>query len=312
MESLIVSFNAVAPIFLMVSLGYILKIRRILDKQTLLILNGLCFKIFLPLLIFINIYNTKISSIFNLKLLLFTVSAILITFLLLSILIPLFVKEPRRRGVMIQGIFRSNFVILGIPLSAAVYGAESAGLTSMLIAIIIPLFNILAVITLEIHGSGKIALSSVLKGILKNPLIIFTVLGLCFLLFGIRLPKFMESTISDISKIAAPLSIIVLGGSFEFNRVFGNKRALIAGVLARLIVVPSFLLSAAIIAGFRGMVLMVLVTVFATPTAISSYVMAQKMGGDGDLAGQLVVFTSMFSCLTIFLWIFLLRFFNFI
>lgn len=312
MDSLIVSFNAVAPIFLMVFLGYFLKIKAVLDKHTLQFMNGLCFKIFLPLLLFISIYNTKISSIFNWKLIVFTILSILITFLVLSLIVPLFEKEPSRRGVMIQGIFRSNFVILGIPLSVAVYGTDSVGLTSMLIAIVIPMYNILAVTTLEMHCSGKVEFKKVIKGILTNPLIIATFLGICFLLLSIQLPKFLETTITDISKIAAPLSIIVLGGSFEFKKILGNKWAITFGVLGRLIIVPAILLGAAIICGFRGMVLMVLIAAFATPTAISSFVMAQNMGGDGELAGHLVVFSSLLSCITLFIWIFLLRFLNFI
>jgi len=312
LDSLVVSFNAVAPIFLMVSLGYCLKLRRILDRQTLAVMNGLCFGIFLPLLLFINIYHTEISTIFNRELIIFVIASILVTFLLVSLLIPLFEKDSSRRGVMIQGIFRSNFVILGIPLSAAVYGADSVGLTAMLIAIIVPLYNVLAVTTLVMHSSGKMEFRKVAIGILRNPLIIATLLGLSFLLLGIQLPVFVESAISDMAKIAAPLSIIVLGGSFEFSRISGNKRTIAMGVLGRLVVVPAFLLGAAILCGFRGMTLMVLIAAFATPTAISSFVMAQNMGGDGELAGHLVVFSSLFSCVTLFLWIFLLRFYHFI
>lgn len=312
MESLIVSFNAVAPIILMVSLGYFLKSRKVFDKHTLGMVNNVCFKVFLPILLFMNVYTTKISQIFNGKLLIFLIVAVLSIFGILSILVPIFEKEPNRRGVLIQGIFRSNFVILGIPLAMAVYGPESTGLTSMLIAVIIPLYNILAVITLEIHSGGKIALGKVLKGIAGNPLIIFTFLGIFFLVTGIKLPRFLESTLTDISKIATPLSIIVLGGSFEFSKVARNKKQLFFGVLGRLVIVPLVVVSAAIMAGFRGMVLMVLVTIFATPTAISSFVMAQNMGGDGELAGQQVVFTSMFAGITVFLWIFVLRSMGFI
>ena len=59
-----------------------------------------------------------------------------------------------------------------------------------------------------------------------------------------------------------------------------------------------------ILLGFRDVELVTLIAIFASPSAVSSFPMAQQMDSDAELAGDAVVFSSMFSCFTIFLWIF--------
>ena len=73
-------------------------------------MNIVTFKTFLPLLLFYNVYNTKLEGVFNLKLMIFAPLAVLITCIAMCVIIPIFEKENRKRGVLIQAIFRSNFV----------------------------------------------------------------------------------------------------------------------------------------------------------------------------------------------------------
>lgn len=302
-----VSFNAVAPIFCMLSLGYFLKRKGFADGCALDVMNKLCFQFFLPALLFSNIYETDLKKCLDLRLMGFTAVIVLIIYCALMLVLPLAVKDRKRTGVMIQAIFRSNFVILGIPMTSAVFGPEATGVAAMLVGVVVPLYNLLSVITLQMFCSGKISLRSTLKGIVKNPLIISAAAAVILLVFSVRLPVFLADTLSDVGKIASPLSIVVLGGFFEFQRVTGNRRAIAAGVLGKLVIVPGIVMASGIFMGFRGIELMVLLTCTGTPTAISSFVMAEQMGGDGELAGQLVVFTSLLSCGTMFLWIFMLQ-----
>ena len=143
MENFILSFNVVTPLFLIMSLGYYLKYIKLLDKQTLNIMNSVCFKIFLPILLFFNIYQSDVKSSFNINLIIFSVSSIVILFIILCFLIPKIEKDNKKRGVMIQGIFRSNFVIFGMPIATSIYGEGNIGTTALLIAVIVPLFNLL-------------------------------------------------------------------------------------------------------------------------------------------------------------------------
>lgn len=307
MENLILSFNVVLPIFLILSLGYIIKKLKMLDDATIQNMNSVNFKVFLPALLFYNVYQTDLNAMFNPKLLIFSAISVILVFLVLCITIPIIEKDNSKRGVLIQGIFRSNFVIFGIPVTQALFGHDATGVASMLIAVIVPLFNFLAVVSLEMFRGGKLNIKKIIEGILSNPLIIASVVGLLFITFGVTLPTPIEKSISDIAKIATPLAFILLGSTFKFSAFSGYIKQLLIGILGRLIIVPAIVLSFAAYLGFRNIELACLISIFSSPTAVSSYTMAEQMGGDSELAGQIVVFTSGLSVVTVFFWIFILK-----
>lgn len=125
--------------------------------------------------------------------------------------------------------------------------------------------------------------------------------------FNIRLPHFAENTVGMLADAATPMALLILGASFDIKSVEKVKRNLIICTTGRLIVVPLIALTCGVLAGFRDVALVTLVAIFAAPTAVSSFTMAQQMDSDGELAGACVIFSSMFSCLTMFCWIFILK-----
>lgn len=306
MENLILSVNVVLPLFLLMAAGYITKQLKLYDKQSHTVMNRLVFRLFLPMLLFKNIYQTNLNTEFNGKVFIFAVVSVLLMFGLLFAVIPLIEKDNRRRGVLIQGIGRSNFVIFGMPMAETLCGGNMAT-TSLLVAIVVPMFNVLSVIALEVFRGGKIDVKKILLGIVKNPLIIASLLGFIFLLAGIRLPAPIEKAVVDLAGIATPFALFLLGGALEFSRVGGNLRPLLIGVTGRLIVMPAIFITAAVLLGFRDVELVSMMVLFMAPSAVSSYTMAQQMGGDGELAGQQVVFTTAFSIFTIFLIVLLVK-----
>lgn len=304
MESLILSFNSVMPIFILMLVGYVLKVLRVADKKGFDTVNKLVFKAFLPTLLFYNIYKTESPDVFNTKLIVFTVIGTLVVFAVGYASVFFLTKDNTKRGVMLQGFFRSNYAILGLPIVEYICKGETGGLSSLMVAIIVPLFNVLAVISLERFRNGNLNIPKLAKGIVTNPLIIGCLLGAIFFACGIQLPAIIEKTVSDISKIASPLAIIVLGASFTFSSLGGCIRELIIVVLARLVLVPLVGVSAAILLGFSGEALACVLIAFGAPVAVSSFSMAQQMGGDENLAAQVVVVSSAACLFTLFGWIF--------
>ena len=304
---MILSFNVVLPLFLMIVLGYSLKRIRVYDEHTIFGVNQLVFKVFLPLLLFINIYQTDVTGVFDLKLMLVALLGVLGSFFMTWLIIAWIEKDNRKRGVLIQGIFRSNFVIFGIPVTTSLFGAEATGAAALLVAVIVPIFNMLSVVILEIYRGSRINVPKILKGILTNPLIIGSVTGLLCLWLHIKIPLVLEKTISDVSKVTTPLALVILGGSFTFLSMKGNVKQITIGVLGKLVIVPVICLSFALLIGIRGVGLAILMSIFASPTAVSSFSMAKQMDGDADLAGHLVVLGSMLSVVTMFVWIFIFK-----
>lgn len=307
MENLILSVNVVLPLFLLMAAGYFCRQIKLYDMKSHTVMNKLVFKVFLPCLLFKNIYQTSLDSAFDWRVFVFAAVSIVVMFAALFLIVPTFEKSNQRRGALIQGIGRSNFVLFGIPLAEQIANGGNMAVASLLVAVVVPMFNILAVVTLEVFRGGKVHFGKVLKGIATNPLILSSLLGIVFLFTGWKLPRVIETPLFDLSKIATPLALFLLGGSLEFSRVGRNLRALLWSVSGRLVFVPLVFVSAAIALGIRGIALVSLMIVFAAPTAVTSYTMAQQMGADDELAGQQVVFTTAFSVLTIFLWVFALK-----
>ena len=307
MENLILSLNVVLPLFITMSLGYFLKSLNMFDNNTLDTMNNITFKSFLPMLLFYNIYKTDLQGVFNLKLMIFSVTCVIALYLILYLIVPLIEKDNKKRGALLQGLFRSNFVIFGIPITESLFGSEKVGVAALLIAVIVTLFNILSVIALETFRGGKPNFRKISIGIIKNPLIIASCLGILTLLLKIKIPTAIEKTISDVSKIATPLSLILLVASFKFDNIKKYLKQTTIAVVGKTILTPCIILPICIMFGYRGVELTTLMIIFAAPTAISSFTMAQQMDSDSDLAGQIVVFTSAFCVVTVFMWIFILK-----
>ena len=307
MENFILSLNVVMPLFLIMAVGYLLRRIGLLDDTVLPKLNSLVFKAFLPMMLFNNIYHSDLESMMNPKLILTAVVSILVIFGVLCLVIPRIEKDGPRRGAMVQGIFRSNYIIFGVPIVSGVFGEQGLGVVSILSAFAIPLFNVLSVVALEIFSHGTVNKNRIVKGIVTNPLIIASLLGVVFLLAGIPIPTPVEEALADMSAIATPLGLVCLGGFFKFADTKRYLKQLIIVVAGRLVVCPAIFLPVFVSMGFRGVDLMALATMMGAPIAVSSFIMAQQQGADADLAGQAVVYTALFSIFTMFLIIFGLK-----
>ncbi len=292
--------------FLLLATGKLARKTNLLTSESTDRLNALVFKIFLPVSIFKNVYNSSVSDVFDKKLIAFGIISVTLCFLLL-ILLTSGCKNRKSRGVLIQGIYRSNFLIFGLPVAESFYPDGSlSGKASVLIAIIVPLFNGLAVIALEMFKENKQSGMKTFLNILKNPLIIGSALGFAALFLkeaGFLLPDAVYKTVSDLSAAATPLALIALGASLDFSKIKGESKYLIWGLLGKLVLSPAVFIGAAALLGFRDRELAIILSMFASPASVSSYTMAQQMGADDDLAAELVVIGTAVSLITVFLWV---------
>ena len=292
--------------FLLLATGKLARKTNLLTSESTDRLNALVFKIFLPVSIFKNVYNSSVSDVFDKKLIAFGIISVTLCFLLL-ILLTSGCKNRKSRGVLIQGIYRSNFLIFGLPVAESFYPDGSlSGKASVLIAIIVPLFNGLAVIALEMFKEKRQNGIKMFLDILKNPLIIGSALGFAALFLkeaGFLLPDAVYKTVSDLSAAATPLALIALGASLDFSKIKGESKYLIWGLLGKLVLSPAVFIGAAVLLGFRDRELAIILSMFASPASVSSYTMAQQMGADDDLAAELVVIGTAVSLITVFLWV---------
>ena len=327
-DSFVVACEAVLPIVVLVVVGYVLKKLGVISESFQKQGNKFCFKVMISTLLFCNIYAIEdISKIGEYGFFILEVAiAITILFLIGIVVVKLCIKDPKQQGVVHQCLFRSNYAIIGIPLASFIatslgYAEDSAivGIASLVSAVSIPLFNIFAVISLSMYDkgeNGKINIKKMLKGIITNPLIIGVlagILALCireiFIATNItwRLSDFViiYKPLTQIGNMATPFALIMLGAGFTFGAVARLKYQIILGTIIRVAIVPAvfliafnFILKAQY--GSATIYFPALIALFSTPVAVSSAPMAVEMGQDGELAGQLVVWTSLMSIVSLF------------
>lgn len=333
METFLFAVNAIMPVIMLIFLGYFLKKKGFLDEGWFKKGNKLVFKVCLPLLLFVNVYNIESFGSIDWSVVIYSEIAIFAIFAFGLFLVKLTVPDRKQKGVVLQCVFRSNFAIIGLPLAETLGGPEGVGIAAVLSAFSIPTFNVLAVIALSMFSESdegkKVSFVDMAKKIAKNPLILGVLCGLVAL--GIRsvmpvnedgslvfslsgsLP-FLYAAVSNVAKICSPLALIILGGLFDFAAVKELRKQIIIGTFARVVVVPFTVIGVAVllssymdVLSFDSTVYPALVALFGSPVAVSSAIMAQEMDNDGVLAGQLVVWTSIASIFTLFLMIAVLR-----
>ena len=307
LDNLILCLSAILPLLLVVIVGYGAKRAGLIREQDVPRANKWAFSVFMPLMCFNNIYSSNLSSALRPQLIVFTVAAIFAVYGLSVLFAVCAVRRRESRSAVIQGLFRSNYTILGLPLAAGLTADGDIGVAAVLGAVVVPLFNVLAVVTLEAYNGRRPDAKKLLLGILRNPLIVGSLAGILFLALGIRLPEVIEKPVRDLGRAASPLMLFLLGAFFNF-RIMGGSRANLTSVcLGRLIIFPALVLGCAAALGFRGIELISLLAVFASPAAVASFTMAEQMGADAGLAGGIVVTTSFLSAFTLFGWCFLLK-----
>ena len=311
MENIIVSFNVIAPVFFLMVLGYLLvNYTSLADRKLTKQANAIVFKIFLPCMLFYNVYQSDIGAEIHsrIKLCIWAAGGLLILFVLLCLIVPKVVKQENQQGVMIQGIFRSNYVIFGVAVVQNMYGVKSTTTAAILSAILVPMYNFLAVVALSIFGEKRETdWKKIILDIVKNPLIISSVLGIIFSLLGIRLPTAVDTTVQDLAKLSTPIAFMILGGDLDFSKVRGNLKVASVVLTIKLVILPLIMIPMIVMMGYRDADLLSGLLAYQTPVAVSSYIMAQQAGADGQLAGQLVVFSSVLSIFTLFVTILILR-----
>ena len=323
--------NAVLPIVAVIFLGFVLRNTGFLGEKFFSDANRLMFKVALPAMLFYNIYNIESISDINVSTLLFGVGAVTVLFLLGFLFAVLFVKDPKQKGVVWQAAFRSNSALIGYQLSESLGGLAGLQCMSLLSAFTIAQFNIFAVIALSVFSDkGKTDWKKVFTGIVKNPLIIAIFCGLAVLVIRSFIPvnadgekvfmlqtafPFLYTALKQVAGIASPIAFLVLGGQFSFKAIRGMLMQIVSGTVLRVVAAPALTLGAAVLLSahtnvfsFTAAEYAAFVALFGSPVAVSSAVMAKEMDNDEQLAGQLVVWSSLLSIFTIFITVCVLRY----
>ena len=317
LENLKFGFFAVLPILLMMLVGYVFRAIGFLKKDFFLTCDKLVFYVALPLLLFKQMMEADFGNVWNTKLLLFICIAAVIAFVFILAFGALAIRQRADRGAFCQGCVRSNYSIVGLPLAQNLFGNLGYQTAALIMPFLIPIYNILAILILTVNAPGDKRnfggmLWKFVKCIVTNPLIIAMVVGVLLKEFSVSVPAPVMSVIDYCADLTMPLALMSLGATFELSRLAGKFGMALSASIIKTVILPSLAIGAGVLLGFRGMELGMIFIVFAGPTSVSSYSMAAGMGANRELAGQIVVLSTVLSMFTLFFGAFLLRSFGLI
>ncbi|MBR3646744.1 MAG: AEC family transporter [Lachnospiraceae bacterium] len=316
MENLIFSLNATVPVFLVIIAGYIFKKTGLLSDEFIKVANKFNFRVTLPVLLVQDLMNMNFRSEFDVKYIAycFIVTCICITLVWGGA--KLFIRDKSVIAEFIQGSFRGSAAVLGTAFVINIYG--NTGMVPMMIIGAVPIYNIMSVIILELESPGnyeegpkkefdKNKLKKSLRGIVTNPILIGIFIGVTLSLLRVDFPTMVDNTLSNFAKMATPLALIAIGGTFETGKAIAKIKPALVGSFIKLVGQAAVFLPVAVALGFTDEKLMAAVIMLCSPTTPSCYVMAKGSGCDGILTSSMVVITTFLSAFTITAVIFVLR-----
>lgn len=310
MENLIFSLNATIPVFLTMAAGYLFRRTGILSGNFADTLDKFNFRITLPILLFTDLGRADFYQIWDLRFVLFCFLVTLISIAAVALVSVFLLKKKSERGEFIQASFRGSAAVLGIAFIQNIYG--NAGMVPLMMLGAVPLYNVMSVVILSATapGSGGPDGKSIKKSawkIVTNPLIIGIFAGFCFSLLRIQLPSVIDKTLDNFSSMATPLALIGLGAGFEMKKALTHLKPEICGSLIKLFFLPLIFLPVAAWMGFQDEKMVAILIMLGSPSTVSTYIMAKNMGHEGTLTSGIVVLTTLFSSVSITLWLFVLK-----
>ena len=288
-------------------IGIILKMTHVVNDEEVKSFTHMVFIALYPFIMFDNLYGKQIGDHMNWLLVVYVVGFTFFQIIAAWFIVCRIESEDRNRGPMIQAMFRSNIVLMGLPVGINLFGKGNVAAVAIVILFIVPLYNVVSVIVLERFRGGRANAKDMVIRVLQNPIIIGGIVAVVFMTFSIPVPGPVYQAVTTLSDLTAPIALILLGAALDLKGFSNDLRKAVICVSGKIIISPLLGITGAILLGFSGVELIAILLMVATPTALASYAMASSMGGNGQLAGEAVVMSTLLSCFTMPVWLFILK-----
>lgn len=301
-ELFLSSFNSVSYFFLIVLVGMVLRRALHVEHKQIKIINDVFFYVMLPCILFRSIITCDLRDLAT-NPLLYLCGALnyVIAALLLVLIVPRFIKDRRKIGGFITPTFRGNCILVGLPVCMELFGEANSAPIVIMLMVVAPVMNILAMTTLAPYSSTKTKLTAgdIVLIVLKNPAIVGILVGLTFSLLQLELPDLCMKVVNQFSDCSTPIAMLVLGMGFELKSLSSDKKLVFIAVFLKNIFFPVLFTIPAVLLGFRGPELGAIALFQAMPSAVNSSIVAESMGCDGHLAGEITLVSTALSLITL-------------
>ncbi len=295
------------PLFALICLGFLLARAGFPDRAFWPAAERINYFVLFPALLVANLVDAPVRDPAILRLGGAMVATTCIAALVMTLLRNTVMKAPAARfGPALQGVVRFN-TYLGLAITASLAGSEGLERAAVLLAVGVPLVNVLSIIALSEASVLRHPLP-LLKTMARNPLILGCVVGIALALAGTGLPFGSKRVLEFLAQASLPLGLLCVGAALQPKAIRSDVAALASPSLLRLVAMPALGAGVAMIFGLDGVEALVLVVFMAIPTAPTAYVLTRQLGGDGTLMAGLVTLQTLAAVLTIPLMLWLLGF----
>lgn len=307
LQNFIICVNAVIPSAIYLAIGVILKASGAITDKEVKKFTHVIFLALYPFMMFDNIYERNIEENMDIYLVLYGIFFTLLQLAVSWVFVCRIEKDNYHRGAMIQALYRGNFVLMGLPIAINLFGKGNVAPVAVVLLFIVPIYNASAVILFEHFRGGRADALDLIKRILTNPIIEGALAALILMLLNIHLPDTLHGAVTTLSDATSPVALILLGAGLDIKAFESDRKRIAICTVGKLIVFPAIGIAGAVALGFTGVPLVALTLMMTTPVALASFAMASSMGGNGKLSGELVVITTILSCITMPVWLFVLK-----
>jgi malonate transporter and related proteins len=292
--------QTIIPIFLLILLGVAMRRWFGLREDFWPQMDRLVYHVFFPALLFSTLSHFEIDLGAATPMLVVAALFMCSGMVLGYVAKYLFHAPPKVYSATFQTFFRFNSYV-GLAIAGGLHGQEGLAAIGLLMGFMVPLANVASVLMLARHSE-----SHWLKEILLNPLIIATAGGITFSLVGLHLPKMFDAMLSLLSQASLPLGLVVVGAGLRMQGLHSHPGTLWYGVAVKLLVLPAIAWGLAATFGLSGVYFHIPVLLAALPVSTVAYVLAKRMGGDGDTIAAQVMLSTLLSAMTLPLWLLLM------
>lgn len=297
----------ILPIFFLLTCGYLLRRTRVINHEFVDQSSKVVFTVALPLLIFLNVSKVDLTQLLSVEKLVYTAGATATAGILFFLFALRWIKQPEDQGVFAQGCFRSNFAIIGLAIIHNIYGDTGLAVGSLLLAVAMPIYNLLSIVFLTMPLKGDMRPSALFRSVITNPLIVAVICALPFSYFDWSLPTILLTTGSYFADMTLPLALLAIGASLDARYLRNSSKLAIHGSLVKILWQPLVLTFGGWLLGFSESELVILFILFGCPAAASGFVMVKNIGGNAALAANIVALSTLLSIITLATGIFVLK-----
>lgn len=286
----------ILPDFLLIALGWSLYRFFGFTRELFTGLEKLIYYVLFPALLLHSILKAPITPATAGEIAIATTSLSFAGYILAAIVGRIIRAPSTALASSIQTAFRFN-TYLGLAIAQALAGPEGVSLMALYVGLSVPVGNMLAV-----YALAREQKTNILMALMRNPLLLATVAGLCGNLAGFQLPDALSNTLGRLGTTSIALGILCIGPSLNWQASRGKELLISSMLFIRLLIMPLVALGLGLLMKFPPLDLQMLVLFGTLPCATTAYVLAVRMNGDGQVVSLIISAGTILSAITIPIW----------